>query len=60
MGIWREYGKFNLLFHSTDTEFISVKDATENFKEEWKNGKNDAKDILISKYPYIEKVSCVI
>lgn len=43
-------GKFNLLFHSTDTEFISVKDATENFKEEWKNGKNKNNHVVSTTY----------
>ncbi len=43
-------GKFNLLFHSTDTEFISTKEATENFKEEWINGKNKTNHVISTTY----------
>ena len=39
-------GNFNLLFHSTDAEFINAKNVPENFKEEWKVGKNKNNHII--------------
>ncbi len=43
-------GKFNLLFHSTDAEFINTKDKTEDFKEDWNNGKNKNNHIISTAY----------
>lgn len=43
-------GTFNLLFHSTDTEFINTKAKPENFKEDWNNGKNKNNHIISTAY----------
>lgn len=43
-------GKFNILFHSTDAEFINTKDKTEDFKEDWNNGKNKNNHIISTAY----------
>lgn len=43
-------GKFNILFHSTDAEFIHTKDKTENFKADWSNGKNKNNHIISTTY----------
>lgn len=40
-------GKFNILFHSTDTNFIRKQDKTEDFKSKWANG-DDKKNHIIS------------
>lgn len=43
-------GKFNLLFHSTDTEFIQTKDRADNFKNEWNQGDNKKNHIISTAY----------
>ena len=43
-------GKFNILFHSTDTKFIENKETPENFKKDWTNGKNNNNHIISTTY----------
>lgn len=43
-------GKFNMLFHSTDTGFIDTRDRTENYKEDWNNGKDNENHIISTTY----------
>lgn len=43
-------GKFNLLLHSTDTEFIRTKDRSDNFKNEWSKGADKKNHIISTTY----------
>lgn len=42
--------KFNILLHSTDTDFIYNKEKTEDFKEEWKKNFNKSNHIISTTY----------
>ena len=43
-------GKFNLLLHSTNAEFIDTKDKAEDYREDWNNGKNNNNHIISTTY----------
>ena len=43
-------GKFNALFHSTDTGFIRTKDKVDDFKEDWKKGQDKNNHVISTVY----------